>query len=96
MDHRLTALLGPRRYGKTSLLRRVAADLAAVGPETIWIDLYELSSMADLAGAVDRALARRHRHGPQGARRPSPAALSVQLGVVGLELSWAARTGPSR
>src|SRR3546814_1766478 len=40
VERRVTALLGPRRYGKTSLLRRVTADLAEVGPETIWIDLY--------------------------------------------------------
>ena len=49
MDRRLTALLGPRRYGKTSLLKRVCADLAQVGPETVWIDLYELTSISDLA-----------------------------------------------
>ena len=31
-DRHPTALVGPRRYGKTSLLKRVAADLQAVGP----------------------------------------------------------------
>src|SRR3546814_2510918 len=41
VERRVTALLGPRRYGKTSLLRRVTADLAEVGPETIWIDRSE-------------------------------------------------------
>src|SRR3546814_11979522 len=56
VERRVTALLGPRRYGKTSLLRRVTADLAEVGPETIWIDLYELNSMADLAGAIDHGV----------------------------------------
>ena len=93
MDHRLTALLGPRRFGKTSVLRRVTADLAAVGPDTIWIDLYELNSMADLAVAVDRAL-----HGVTGKVRKALSStavgLSVQLGVVGLELSRAARDRP--
>ena len=93
MDHRLTALLGPRRFGKTSVLRRVTADLAAVGPDTIWIDLYELNSMADLAVAVDRAL-----HGVTGKVRKvlssTAVGLSVQLGVVGLELSRAARDRP--
>src|SRR3546814_15463004 len=56
VERRVTALLGPRRYGKTSLLRRVTADLAEAGPETIWIDLYELNSMADLAGAIDQGV----------------------------------------
>ena len=58
MERRVTALLGPRRYGKTSVLRRVCADLAQVGPETVWIDLYELTSVADLAGAIDQGLSR--------------------------------------
>ena len=57
LAHRVTALLGPRRYGKTSVLRQVAADLAGVGPETLWVDLYELTSMADLAGRLDDGLA---------------------------------------
>ncbi len=50
---RVTALLGPRRYGKTSLLRRVAADLAAGGGTVLWFDLYEVQSMADLAIRLD-------------------------------------------
>jgi len=93
MDHRLTALLGPRRYGKTSLLKRVCADLAQVGPETIWIDLYELSSIADLAAAVDRGLA-----GVTGPVRRAfdsiAGTLSLNLGVVGVELSKGKRYRP--
>ncbi len=50
---RVTALLGPRRYGKTSLLRRVAADLATGGGTVLWFDLYEVQSMADLAMRLD-------------------------------------------
>ena len=90
VQRRLTALLGPRRFGKTSVLRRVTADLAQVGPETIWIDLYELNSMADLVIAVDRGL-----HQVTGKLRAAlgsiAGGLSVQLGVVGLELSRASR-----
>lgn len=90
VERRLTALLGPRRYGKTSLLKRVTADLAAVGPETVWIDLYELSSMADLAAAVDRGLAgvtsrvRRTLDSVAGS-------LSIRLGAVGIELAKGGR-----
>ena len=58
-SRRPTALLGPRRYGKTSVLRRVSADLAEAGTETVWIDLYELNSVADLAGAIDQGLDQR-------------------------------------
>jgi uncharacterized protein len=93
VQRRVTALLGPRRYGKTSVLKRVAADLAGVGPETVWIDLYELNSIADLAGAVDRGLA-----GVTGPlRRALDAAagsLSLRLGVVGVELSKGRRDRP--
>lgn len=92
-ERRLTALLGPRRYGKTSLLKRVTADLAAVGPETVWIDLYELSSMADLAGAVDRGLA--SVTGTAGRVLDAIAgSLSLRLGVVGIELSKGRRERP--
>ena len=34
MQRRLTPLLGPRRFGKTSVLRRVTSDLAELGQET--------------------------------------------------------------
>jgi hypothetical protein len=93
MDRRVTALLGPRRYGKTSLLKRVSADLAAVGPETVWIDLYELTSMADLAGAVDRGLS---RVGGSVRRTLDSVAgsLSLNLGVVGIELAKGRRDRP--
>ncbi|MCU1499122.1 MAG: hypothetical protein JWM47_3075 [Acidimicrobiales bacterium] len=93
MSHRLTALLGPRRYGKTSLLKRVAADLAGVGPDTVWIDLYECNSMADLAAAVDRGLA-----GVTGSARRAfesvAGSLSLNLGVVGIELARTKRERP--
>ena len=92
-DRRVTALLGPRRYGKTSLLRRVTADLGGVGPETVWIDLYELNSMADLAGAVDHGIGRL-----QGRVRrlldSLSGDLSFRIGALGLELTKSARERP--
>ncbi len=93
MDRRLTALLGPRRYGKTSLLKRVAADLGDVGPEAVWIDLYGMTSVADLAGAVDRGLAA--VTGPLRRVLDTTAdSLSIRLGFVGVELSRKRRDRP--
>jgi hypothetical protein len=54
-ERRVTALLGPRRYGKTSVLRRVTADQSELTP--VWVDLYEVTSMADVAVRFDEALA---------------------------------------
>lgn len=92
-EHRVTALLGPRRYGKTSVLKRVSADLEGVGPETVWVDLYELTSVADLAGAIDQGLARvtgRIRR----ALDSVAGTLSLRLGFVGVELSKGRRDRP--
>lgn len=89
-DRRLTALVGPRRYGKTSLLKRVAADLEAVGPQPVWIDLYQMASMADLAVAVDRGLS-----GVVGSARrvldSIAASVSLSIGVVSIELTRSPR-----
>lgn len=92
-DRRVTALLGPRRFGKTSVLKRVAADLGQVGPQAIWIDLYELNSMADLVGAVDRGLS--SVAGPLRRVLDSVAGgVSIQLGVLGVELNREKRHRP--
>ena len=91
-DRRLTALIGPRRYGKTSLLKRVAADLEAVGPQPVWVDLYQMASMSDLAAAVDRGLS-----GVAGAARRTldslAASVSLTIGVLGIELVRSGRRG---
>ena len=51
-ERRVTALLGPRRYGKTSVLARVAAELVGGGASVVWVDLYEVTSMADVASTT--------------------------------------------
>jgi uncharacterized protein len=56
-ERRVTALIGPRRYGKTSLLKRVARDVERTDTSTVWLDLYEVSSAIDLAVRIDDALA---------------------------------------
>lgn len=84
-EHRVTALLGPRRYGKTSVLRRVAADVIAGGAAIVWVDLYEVASMADLAARLDDALARVTGTFATRASKIAAAA-SLNLGLVRLEL----------
>jgi hypothetical protein len=92
-QRRVTALLGPRRYGKTSLLRRVVTDLAAVGPEPVWIDFYGLTSLADVAGALDRGLAST-RGRIRTALDSVAGGVSIRLGVVGVELTRSKRDRP--
>lgn len=79
--HRVTALLGPRRYGKTSVLRRLGADLAEAGTSVVWVDLYAVRSFADLAARLDEAL-----DGTSGAHRSTldrlAASVEFNLGVV--------------
>lgn len=73
-ERRATALLGPRRFGKTSVLRRLAADLAEVS--TIAVDLFGVQTHGDvvtrLATAMQEAV-------PQV--RDSAVELSVQAGI---------------
>ena len=83
---RITALLGPRRFGKTSVLRKVRAVLADAGTAVIWIDLYETRSAADLVVRVDHALA--STGGSVRDRLDSLAAsASVNLGMFKLEFA---------
>lgn len=87
-SRRVTALLGPRRFGKTSVLRRLAADLGEVA--TVWVDLYEVTSIADIAVRFDDALTVATGRFAAEARTIA-AAVSVNLGVVKVDL-----TGPPR
>ncbi len=92
-EHRVTALLGPRRYGKTSVLRRVASDVADAGASVVWVDLYEVASVADVAARLDDALARvTGRLGQQLAKIAT--AVSLNLGVVRVELRAPVRQRP--
>ena len=88
---RVTALLGPRRYGKTSVLGRVAAELTEVS--TVWVDLYEVTSMADVAVRFDDALGATTGRLAAVARNLA-ASLSLNLGVVKVELTGPARLRP--
>lgn len=90
-SRRVTALLGPRRYGKTSVLRRVAADLTEVA--TVWVDLYEVTSIADVAVRFDDAIgAGTGRF--MAVARAIAAGVAVNLGLVKVELTGPARNRP--
>lgn len=90
---KVTALLGPRRYGKTSVLRRVASEVSAANVPVVWIDLFELTSLVDLAIRLDDALA--STRGPLGRSFGDAAAsFGVNLGLVRLEFAKRARPEP--
>jgi uncharacterized protein len=73
-EHRVTALLGPRRFGKTSVLRRLAADLTEVS--TIQVDLFGVQTYADVVVRLSMAM----RETVPEVRDPA-VELSVQAGI---------------
>jgi len=92
-ERRPVAVVGPRGYGKTSLLRRVQRDLDDAGIAPVWIDLYALTSMIDLAARIDEGLV-----GIRGALGPvverMAAGAFLRLGGVALEQRRAGRRRP--
>ena len=51
-------LLGPRRYGKTTLLRRVLEAAAREGTATLLVDLQDVLSIAEIVVRIERAYER--------------------------------------
>ncbi len=49
-------LYSPRRYGKTSLVRRVQRDLAAAGAVTVFVDFFGVSSVDEVAARFANAV----------------------------------------
>lgn len=90
-ERRVTALLGPRRFGKTSVLQRLAADLTETA--TVYVDLYGVQTMADVAARLDRALA--SCDGPLATGASSIAAtVGINLGLVHAEFARPRRDQP--
>ena len=50
-------LVAPRRYGKTSLLRRVLHDADLQGWATVYVDFFGVLTLADIAQRIERAYA---------------------------------------
>lgn len=66
-----TRLSAPRRYGKTSVLRRVGREVERAGFNYVEIDFYGLLSLSDIASRLERGY--RALHSP--ARRAADAAI---------------------
>ena len=49
-------LFSPRRYGKTSLVKRLQADLAAKGFFTVYADFFMATSENDIAGRIAKSI----------------------------------------
>jgi hypothetical protein len=83
---RVTALLGPRRFGKTSVLGKVAAIVESAGVSVVRLDLFQTRSTADLVVRLDQALAT--AHGALGGTvRSLAASAAVNLGVLRVEFA---------
>ena len=84
-------LSAPRRYGKTSLLRRLMADAAAAGLATVYVDFYGVLSLQDVALRLEEA----YRRELQGQARRTAVNLLRSLrptarvapGGIGVEVS---------
>lgn len=88
------AVVAPRRYGKTSVLRRAVWLLDQVEPTTtLWLDLYGLSSVADFAVRLDRALGASTGRFREALDRVA-GGLSINVGLVSAELRRSARSAP--
>jgi hypothetical protein len=88
-SRRVTALIGPRRFGKTSVLRRIASELEQGGVTVLNFDLYEVTSAADLAVRLDDGMASGRGPGLANLRRLISSA-EINLGM--LKLSFARRS----
>ena len=51
-------LVAPRRYGKTSVLRRLTDEVRTDGWEAVYVDFFGVVTLADVAQRIDRAYAR--------------------------------------
>lgn len=80
-------LLGPRRYGKTTLLRRVLDDAEAEGMATALVDLEDVLSLGGLVVRIERAYARRLKGSLRGRVERLFSAWNVGLSLGGAGFS---------
>lgn len=78
-ESRLMTLVAPRRYGKTSLIRKIASEGEKAGLMVVTADLFEVASLSDLVLRLERAWA---QHTPEELRPAAGKILgSAQVGV---------------
>lgn len=65
LEGRNARVLAPRRYGKTSLLRRVLSDAEREGATAVYVDLFGVLTVHDVAQRIERAYVDQLR-GPVG------------------------------
>jgi uncharacterized protein len=95
---RSICLIAPRRYGKTSLLGRVAHELGGDGTAAVIVDLYGTHSLADLAVRLERAYSA-HLRGRVRALvtrllSASGLGLSLSAGGIGVQFQRQPRSDP--
>src|SRR4051794_1409264 len=88
---RNTRLTAPRRYGKTSLLRRMARDAERDGVVGVYVDFYGVLTVADVAARIELAYERALR-GPlarwfAGLRRSLAPVGRLSAGPASIQLS---------
>jgi hypothetical protein len=90
-DRRPTALLAPRRFGKTTLVRQTLWQMDQVVPNAaVSVDLFGVTSFADFAVRLDRALVEvRGRF--REVLDSVAGGLSVRLGLLDVELRRTSR-----
>ena len=88
-------LVAPRRYGKTSLLRRLTDEVRIDGWEAVYVDFFGVVTLADVAQRIDRAyvrdLSRPVARWYDGLRR-TLSAVTVGAGPVSAEVKLSAGT----
>jgi len=81
---RFTALVAPRRFGKTSLIGKLADETERKDKiPTIVVDLYDVASLADLVIRLERAWAAHAPHRLRSANAETFAGAQVGVNVVG-------------
>jgi uncharacterized protein len=100
LDGHNSRLVAPRRYGKTSLLRRALADIEAQGLVGVYVNFFGVLTQTDVAARIESAYAeqlpRRLAGWFEGIRRTLRAGVRVGGGPLPVSVELAANDNPER
>src|ERR1700677_4001603 len=100
LDGNNSRLVAPRRYGKTSLLRRALADIEAQGLVGVYVNFFGVLTQTDVAARIESAYAeqlpRRLARWFEGIRRTLRAGVRVGGGPLPVSVDLAASDGSER